>query len=81
MTIQDKSLSFPDSKEFIVTRLPPNSFSGGAVVKNMPANSGDVRDTCSVPGLGRYPVVGHGNTPVFWLGESHELRSLSSHSP
>ena len=31
------------------------------VVKNPPANAGDVRDTGSVPGSGRYPGGGHGN--------------------
>ena len=31
------------------------------MVKNMPANAGDVRDAGSVPGLGRLPIGGHGN--------------------
>ena len=31
------------------------------VVKNLPANTGDIRDTGSVPGLGRSPGGGHGN--------------------
>ena len=31
------------------------------VVKNMPANVGDVRDTGLIPGLGRSPGGGHGN--------------------
>ena len=31
------------------------------VVKNPPANAGDVRDTGSVPGSGRSPGGGHGN--------------------
>ena len=31
-------------------------------VKNLPANSGDVRDRSSVPGLGRSPGVGNGNS-------------------
>ena len=30
-------------------------FSGGSAVKNPPANAGDIRDTGSVPGLGRFP--------------------------
>ena len=30
-------------------------------VKNPPTNVGDVRDTGSIPGLGRSPGVGHGN--------------------
>ena len=31
------------------------------VVKNLPANAGDVRDGGSIPGLGRFPGGGHGN--------------------
>ena len=30
-------------------------------VKNPPANAGDVKDTGSVPGSGRFPRGGHGN--------------------
>ena len=30
-------------------------------VKNLPANTGDRRDTGSIPGLGRFPGGGHGN--------------------
>ena len=31
------------------------------MVKNLPANAGDIRDVDSIPGLGRYPGEGHGN--------------------
>ena len=31
------------------------------VVKNLLPNAGDVRDTGSIPGLGKYPGGGHGN--------------------
>ena len=31
------------------------------VVKNQPANAGDISDMSSVPGLGRSPGGGHGN--------------------
>ena len=31
------------------------------VVKNLPANAGDVRDAGSIPGSGRSPGKGHGN--------------------
>ena len=31
------------------------------VVKNPPANAGDIRDVGSIPGLGIYPGGGHGN--------------------
>ena len=34
-----------------------------SVVKNLPANAGDARDTGSLPGLGRSPGVGNG-TPL-----------------
>ena len=36
-------------------------FPGGTVVKNLPANAGDIRDMGSIPGLGRSPGEGHGN--------------------
>ena len=36
-------------------------FPGGSAVKNQPANA-DVRDAGSIPGLGRPPGGGHGNT-------------------
>ena len=29
-------------------------FSSGALVKNLPANSGDIRDSGSIPGWGGY---------------------------
>ena len=35
---------------------------GNTVVKNLPANAGDTRDTGSIPGSGRSPEVGNGNT-------------------
>ena len=34
---------------------------GGAVVKNPPANAGDKRDAGSIPESGRSPGGGHGN--------------------
>ena len=32
------------------------------VVKNQPANAGDIRDRGSIPGSGRSPGGGHGNS-------------------
>ena len=32
------------------------------MVKNPPASAGDTRDSNSIPGLGRYPGVGNGNS-------------------
>ena len=40
------------------------------VVKNPPANAGDVRDTDSVPGSGRSTVGGHGNSLQYFCLEN-----------
>ena len=34
------------------------------VVKNPPANAGDPRDVCLIPGLGRSPGKGNGNHSI-----------------
>ena len=31
------------------------------VIKNLPANAGDIKDMRSIPGLGRFPGGGNGN--------------------
>ena len=46
------------------------------VVKNLPANAGDVRDIGSIPGFGKIPWRRAWQpTPVFLPGESHGQRS------
>ena len=35
------------------------------VVKNSPANAGDIRDVGSIPGTGRSPGGGHSNPPQY----------------
>ena len=52
------------------------------VVKNPPANAGNIRDLGSVPGSGRSPGGGHGN-PLHYscLEKPHGERSLVGHSP
>ena len=52
------------------------------VVKNLPANAGDIRDTGSIPGSGRSPGGGPGN-PLWYsqLENPHGQRSLESYSP
>ena len=42
-----------------------SSFPGSLVVKNLPANSGEIRDRGSIPGPGRSPGAGHGNPPQY----------------
>ena len=56
------------------------------VVKNLPANAGDIRDADSDPGSRRFPggwnpVFQYSSTPVFFPGESHRQRSLADYSP
>ena len=52
------------------------------VVKNLPANAGDIRDMDSIPGSGRSSRGGYSNpTPVFLPGESHGQKSLEGYSP
>ena len=36
-------------------------FQVALVVKNPPANAGDIREAGSIPGLGRFPGGGHSN--------------------
>ena len=58
-------------------------FPGGSVVKNPPANAGDLGDMGSIPGLGRSPRGGNGNPhcSVFLPEKSHGQRRLGGHRP
>ena len=50
------------------------------VVKNLPANVGDTRHACSIPGSGRSPGGGHGNPLHYsFLENPHGQRSLVGH--
>ena len=40
------------------------------VVKNSPANAGDTGDAGSIPGLGRTPIVGNGNSLQYFCLEN-----------
>ena len=66
--------------------MPVNSCSWASqvalVVKNQPANAGDVRVVGSIPGLGRSPGGGHGNPLQYsCLENSHGPRSLAGCCP
>ena len=41
--------------------LNPGTSQVALMVKNLPANTGDIRDMGSIPGLWRFPGGGHGN--------------------
>ena len=52
------------------------------VVKNPPANAGDIRDMSSIPGSGRSPGEGNGKpTPGFLPEKSHEQMSPADYRP
>ena len=60
-------------------------FPGHSVVKNLPANAGDIRDEGSIPGSGRPPEEGNGNPSphsstlawrVQWTEEPGGLHSM-----
>ena len=44
------------------------------MIKNPPANAGDIRDVRSLPGLGRSPGEGHGNPLQYSCLENPEDR-------
>ena len=53
------------------------------VVKNPPANAGDLRDMSGIPGLGRSPGGGHGNSSILawrvpWLEDPERLQSITT---
>ena len=50
------------------------------VVKNLPANAGDIRDSGSIPGTIPWRRAWQ-PTPVFLPGEFHGQRSLVGYSP
>ena len=52
------------------------------VIKNPPANVGDIKYVGSIPKLGRSPGEGNGNPLQYFLpGESHEQQNLVAYGP
>ena len=52
------------------------------MVKNLPADAGDIRDAGLIPGLGRSPGGGRGNPLQYsFLEDPHGQRSLVGYSP
>ena len=52
------------------------------MLKNPPANAGDIRDTGSILGSGRPPGVGNDNSLQYsYLENPHGQRSLAGYSP
>ena len=64
---------------FIEHLILAKGFPGGSVVKNPPANAGDLG---SIPGSGRFPWRKKWQpTPVFFPGKSHGQRILAGYDP
>ena len=63
-----KDLEWMQNTDYILSTIPFGkyyslrwSFTGGTVVKNLPANEEDMRDTGSIPRSGRFPRERNGN--------------------
>ena len=62
-----------------IKQLKKKDFSGGAVVKNLPAIAGGARDSGSSPGLGRSPGVGNDNPLQYSCLKNRQALSLKFH--
>ena len=78
------SLSLSFSHTHTHTHLISWGFPSGSMVKNLPANAGDVRDLDSIPGSGRLPGEGNGKPfqtlawKIPWTEEPDRLQSIGS---
>ena len=52
----------PYSQQRVISKTSQRDLPGGSVVKNLPANAGDVG---SIPGSGRSPGEGNGNPLLY----------------
>ena len=78
------NLHVPSNKDPKVSLLAPHygGFSGGTVVKNLPANARDPRDRGSVPGSGRSLGVADGKSvQLSCLGNSMDRGAWQANSP
>ena len=74
MAVDVPRRALPRSKEPENCFPGPHSmggFPGGLVVKKLPANARDVRDTGLIRGSGRFPGGGHGNPLQYSCLENH----------
>ena len=69
--------------QFMVCRTQVSvlGFQGSTLIKNLPASARDAGDTCLIPGSGRSPGGGNGNSlQYFCLGNPMDW-SLAGNSP
>ena len=69
-------MRFRAEKEVSIDSLMGIFSPGGTVVKNPPANAGDVSDTGLIPGLGKSPAVGNGNPLQCFCLENSKHRGI-----
>ena len=71
--------SISSELDFMAIHFVKRASQVALVIKNLPANAGDIRD---FPGSGRCPGGGNGNPLQLLLpGESHGQRNLVGYSP
>ena len=78
-TVKKYKYIFITSGFTVGQRLGGETSQVALVVKNLPANAGDIRDAGSIPGSARSPGGGHGNPPQCSCLEN--LRSLVGYCP
>ena len=83
LTKMQRALTIKDNTHLFTLTLTTSGASQVApVVKNLPANAGDIRDSGSIPGSGRFPLRrAQQPTPVFLPRESLGQRSLAGYDP
>ena len=74
--------AFTDARHFIHSESFPPSYQHGTVIKNLPANAGDTGEVGLIPGSGRSPGGGTGNSLQYSsLGNSVNRVNLAGSSP
>ena len=83
LTKMQRALTIKDNIHLFTLTLTTSGASQVApVVKNLPANAGDIRDPGSIPGSGRFPWRRvQQPTPVFLPRESLGQWSLAGYDP
>ena len=74
-------LTFPGLQRMEKHSGLPLGFSGGSVVKDLPASAEDTGDVGLMPQSGRSPRGGHGNPSISLPGESDGQKNLVVYSP
>ena len=67
---------------FLCSKITADGDCSQKIIKNPPANAGDIGEASLIPWIGKIPWMRAWQpTPVFLPGESHEQSSLAGYSP